>query len=113
MCVENTAKAILSTEDRPTRHWLRFLADIGATHSFAWWDWRDPLPFLASAIHLLRRVAEKLNPFLHPARLPVPELALVTVPSADSTQASGNVRAPASADSDSCETVPKPFRHQD
>ena len=98
MCVENTAKAVLSTEDRLARPWLRFLADVCVTQSFAWWDWRDPLPFLASAVHLLWRAVKKLNPFLHPATLPVSALTPATAPSAPS---------------DSREVLSKPVHRQD
>ena len=69
MCVENHLKTVLRESPRPSSSWMRILADVGITQSFAWLDWQDPLPFLAAEAHLLWRTAKKLNP-LHLAQGP-------------------------------------------
>jgi len=104
MCVENNLKTLLRCEPRPSPAWLRFLADVSITQSFAWLNWRDPLPFLGATLNLLWRALEKLNPFQRahePAALLPGPSGLVQVEEQNRDSA-GTVQA---SDKDTCKAV--------
>jgi D-aspartate ligase len=39
---------------------FRWLASAAKARSFAWWSWRDPMPFVHSTFHLVSRIFQKL-----------------------------------------------------
>jgi predicted ATP-grasp superfamily ATP-dependent carboligase len=44
---------------RPIGFW-KFVASVARSKSYAWWNWKDPAPFLGSGIFALRRTAGKI-----------------------------------------------------
>ena len=110
VCVEDTAKVFLRKNPASLRAWGRFLGNVGAGHSFAWLDWRDPLPILASTAQLLWRVVPRLNPFVHRAKSLPPDGVPVTGPSTDSVPAGAHEENQSSPNSGGNNLVTKPAR---
>src|SRR4029077_1238251 len=56
----NYASWFRETKNRRPTSRLTFLSHVARARSYAWWNWSDPKPFLASGILTARRAAGKI-----------------------------------------------------
>ncbi len=52
------------------RKLLKWVASVVSANSYAWWNWGDPLPFLASGLLALRSIASRILRLRLPRREP-------------------------------------------